>query len=360
MEKHEVVIIGAGPAGAACAKALHDAGMQALIIDKESLPRHKNCSGVLFGEAQELLVKYFGSMPPEHIYCEPRTIPASQIIEWKHAQGFMQYPWEIPKDGHVFPQTYLNAWRSTFDHWLVKQSGAQVRQKCQFRGYTEEQEKVNVDLFMRDPKLLEPGSTGDLNHTLQCAYLVGADGSASLVRRVLAPDEWAAAPAVVYYQEYCPFTDIGSLRDGCWHVFFEKSVGKLLCCVHRKDNFLVPCVGGFMGDDVRATMDKFKNFLKGQFKVELGPHERVEGCVIKMWPTDPGRGRVLLAGDAGGFMYLNDASIHAAMDSGYRCGAAIARALREGGDALTYYRESLDDILRHVQTCREQMHFFAE
>jgi flavin-dependent dehydrogenase len=314
----------------------------------------------LFGETQELLPKYFGAMPPEDIYCEPKTIHASQIIEWKHEQSFIQYPWEIPKDGHAFPQTYLNAWRSTFDHWLVKQSGAALREKCLFRGCATVQEQVKVDLFLHDPKLLEQGGTGEPNRTLQCDYLVGADGSASAVRRALSPEEWAAVPEVVYYQEYCPCTDTGTLRDGCWHVFFEKSVGKLLCCVHRKDNFLVPCVGGFKGDDVRATMDSFKKLLKEKFKVMLGQHEHAEGCVIKMWPPDLGSGRVLLAGEAGGFRYLNDASIQVAMDSGYRCGAAIARALREGGDALHHYRESLEDILRHVQTCSDQMHFFAQ
>ena len=360
MEKHQVVIIGAGPAGASCAKALHDAGIQALIIEKESLPRHKNCSGVLFGEAQELLPKYFGTMPPEDIYCEPMTIHASQIIEWKHAHGFKQYFWEIPKDGHAFPQTYLNAWRSTFDHWLVQQSGTPVREKCLFRALTAEPEQVRVDVFLRGVAGQASGGEGDANRTIQCDYLVGADGSASAVRRALTPQDWDAAPAVVYYQEYCPCKDIGTLREGYWHVFFEKTVCKLLCCVHRKDGFLVPCVGGYRGDNVRATMEAFKQFLKENFRVVLGQPERAEGCVIKMWPTNPGCGRVLLAGDAGGFMYLNDASIHAAMDSGYRCGAAIARALREGGDALEYYRESLDDILRHVKLCSEQMHFFAE
>ena len=178
------------------------------------------------------------------------------------------------------------------------------------------------------------GGAGDPNRTLQCDYLVGADGSASAVRRALMPELWATAPEVVYYQEYCPCKDIGTLRDGCWHVFFEKNIGKLLCCVHRKDNFLVPCVGGFRGDDVRATMDAFKKFLKENFKVMLGQHERAEGCIIKMWPPNPGSGRVLLVGEAGGFRYLNDAAMDAAMDSGYRCGAAIARALREGGAAL--------------------------
>jgi flavin-dependent dehydrogenase len=360
MEKHQVIIIGAGPAGATCAKALHDAGVQALIIEKESLPRHKTCSGVLFGQTQELLQQFFGALPPEEIYCEPKTIHAAQIIEWKHEQGFTQYFWEIPKNGHAFPQTYFNAWRNKFDHWLVKQSGAALRENCLFRGFTAEQEQIRVDVFLRGSKILEPGGTGDPNRTIQCDYLVGADGSASAVRRALTPDVWAATPEVIYYQEYCPITDMGTLHEGCWHVFFEKSVGKMLCCVHRKDDYLVPCVGSFRGGDLRACMEAFKGFLGENFKVILGRQERVEGVVIKMWQPDLGRGRVLLAGEAGGFRYLNDEGIDAAMDSGYRCGTAIARALREGSDALEYYRESAEDILRHVQKCAEQMHFLVD
>jgi len=360
MEKHQVVIVGAGPAGASCAKALHDAGVQALIIEKESLPRHKACSGVLFGQTQELLPRLFGSLPPEDIYCEPKIIHAEQIVEWKHQEGFQQYFWEIPKDGHAFPQTYLNAWRGKFDHWLVKQSGAALRENCLFRGCAAGQEEVSIDIFLRDPKILEPGGKGEPNRTLRCEYLVGADGSTSAVRRALAPEAWAAAPEVVYYQEYCPLTDMGDLRDGCWHVFFEKSVAEMLCCVHRKDDFLVPCVGAFRGGDPKECMDSFKKFLRENFRVPLGPGARVEGVVIKMWPPDLGRGRVLLAGEAGGFRYLNDEGIDAAMDSGYRCGTAIARALRDGGDALAYYRESAEDMLRHVKTCTDQMHFLVQ
>jgi len=39
----QVVIIGAGPAGSACAKALMDDGIEPLVIEKERLPRHKTC-----------------------------------------------------------------------------------------------------------------------------------------------------------------------------------------------------------------------------------------------------------------------------------------------------------------------------
>lgn len=133
MEKYQVIIVGAGPSGAACAKALTQAGVRTLIIEKESLPRHKTCSGVLFGQTQELLRQFFGALPPDHVFCEPRIIPASQILEWRGGEDFIPYSWEIPKDGHQFTQNYLNVKRDQFDYWLIRQSGTPVRQKCVFR-----------------------------------------------------------------------------------------------------------------------------------------------------------------------------------------------------------------------------------
>lgn len=360
MEKYQVIIVGAGPSGAACAKALTQAGVRTLIIEKELLPRYKTCSGVLFGQTQELLRQLFGTLPPDHVFCEPRIIPASQILEWRGGQDFIPYSWEIPKDGHQFTQNYLNVKRDQFDYWLIRQSGAQVRQKCVFRGYATEQDGIRVDVFLRDEKILEPGGTGNPNISFHCDYLVAADGSASSVRRALRPDQWASVPEVIYYQEYCPIIDMGTLSDGCWYVFFEKTVADMLCCIHRKDNRLVPCVGSFRGGNLQTCMARFKDFIRENFKVSLGNAQRVEGVVIKMWQPDLGSGRVLLTGQAGGFIYLNDEGISAALDSGYRCGTAIARALREAGDALEYYRQSTQDILDHVRVCADQSRFMVE
>ncbi|MBW1838684.1 MAG: FAD-dependent monooxygenase, partial [Deltaproteobacteria bacterium] len=71
MEEYQVIIVGSGPAGSACAKALHDEGITVLVIEKEGLPRHKICSGILFGQTQVLLKEYFGTLPPKEVYCKP-------------------------------------------------------------------------------------------------------------------------------------------------------------------------------------------------------------------------------------------------------------------------------------------------
>ena len=45
MNDADVIIVGAGPAGSACAWRLKQQGMQVLLLDKETFPRLKSCAG---------------------------------------------------------------------------------------------------------------------------------------------------------------------------------------------------------------------------------------------------------------------------------------------------------------------------
>ncbi|MGC8120619.1 geranylgeranyl reductase family protein [Marinobacter sp. VGCF2001] len=45
MDYYDIIIVGAGPAGATLAHSLEDTGKRVLIIDKESFPRDKTCAG---------------------------------------------------------------------------------------------------------------------------------------------------------------------------------------------------------------------------------------------------------------------------------------------------------------------------
>jgi len=58
MRHHRVIIIGGGPAGAACAWKLVQAGVDCLILDKKTFPRPKICAGWVTPEVlQDLQVK---------------------------------------------------------------------------------------------------------------------------------------------------------------------------------------------------------------------------------------------------------------------------------------------------------------
>jgi len=52
---YDVAIIGAGPAGAYCAKILTEKGLRVLILDKEKFPRNKICGGLISSKALKLI-----------------------------------------------------------------------------------------------------------------------------------------------------------------------------------------------------------------------------------------------------------------------------------------------------------------
>jgi len=349
MEDHQVIIVGAGPAGSTCAKALIEEGIQVLIIEKELLPRYKTCSGVLFGQTQVLLQKYFGQLPPESVYCRPKIIKASDIKEWSSGKGMLDYVWELPKDGQDFPTDYLNIWRNKFDHWLLKQSGADYLEGCSLRGFSVKEDKVNLEVAHRN------GTGQDLS----CSYLIGADGGNSKLRKLLEPSWAKESPESTAFQAYYRFKDSGKLQEGIWHVFFEPEISDVLCCVHHKDDLLALCIGGFGGRNLKANMEDFKEFLSENFDVVFDKQERVEGCVVRQAPPNLGNGRTILTGEAAGFMYLNGEGISAAMDSGYCAGKAVAKAIKENTNAIDIYVEQTVDLLNHVNLCLEKMHFLA-
>jgi geranylgeranyl reductase family protein len=50
-DKYDVAIVGAGPAGSACALSLADKGLRVIMIDKERFPRDKVCGDAIPGKA---------------------------------------------------------------------------------------------------------------------------------------------------------------------------------------------------------------------------------------------------------------------------------------------------------------------
>ena len=356
MREHDVLIVGGGPAGASCAKALVDEGVDVLVIERKELPRYKTCSGVLFGQTQYLLEKYFGGMPPKDIYCTPEIINAENIREWSKEGGYKRFYWEIDKDEQSFNNDYHNVWRNKFDYWLLQQSGADYVDQCLFEDCEVKDDHVRVTV-----RRASGGGNG--REEIRCRYLVGADGSPSRVRKVLDPTwgkEDANRPAVHIFQGYYHIEDLGELKDDGWTVFFEPSIGEMLTCVHRKDTQLVLCVGGFTGRNLNESINTLVDYLAGNFKVRLGKQERHEGCYLSLPVSCFGKGRIVITGEAAGQMYLNGEGISAAIDGGYQAGKAVARGIKdETVNVIEDYEELCTGITRHVKRCLEQIHFLS-
>ncbi|MFH2045115.1 MAG: NAD(P)/FAD-dependent oxidoreductase [Pseudomonadota bacterium] len=345
MEKYyPVVIAGGGPAGASCAKALSDHGIEALVLERKKLPRYKCCSGVLMGQTQELLEKYFGGLPAESVYCKPKKINYKDIIAWTEKDGNFIFEWEIAKDGKTFNSDYLNVWRSKFDHWLLKQSGAIIKERCSFAGFSAKGDKLKIDV-----------KQGGVKTGIECSYLVGADGGDSLVRNAFDTSFKERLNELVVYQVYYKCLDPGEFKEGPWYVFLGH-IGDCMASIHKKDDVLTLVVGAFkMKGGYKRLMKEFEDFLATRFKMKLADKVRSEGTAINdMFLRGDfcfGGGRILLAGEAAGLSYLNGEGISVAIDSGYRAGSAIARSIKGEGVAFDIYYNESEDIRKHVGLC---------
>ncbi|MBU1055820.1 MAG: FAD-dependent monooxygenase [Proteobacteria bacterium] len=353
MEKYyQVVIAGGGPAGAACAKALSDNGVKSLVLERKKLPRHKCCSGILMGQTRDLLEKYFGGLPPESVYCNPKIINRNDIIAWTEKDGNFVYEWEIPKDGKEFSPEFLNIWRGKFDHWMLKQSGAVIKERCSFSGFTADKDKLKLDVMQ-----------GGSKTRIECSYLVGADGGDSLVRRAFDPSFEERLTELVVYQVYYKCLDPGEFKEGPWYVFLG-NIGDCMASIHKKDDVLTLVVGAFkMKGGYKRLMKEFEDFLAARFKMKLADKVRSEGTAMNdMFLRGDfcfGGGRILLAGEAAGLIYLNGEGISVAIDSGYRAGSAIARSIKGEGAAFDIYYNGSEDIRKHVGLCASKQTLIA-
>jgi len=356
MEQHQVIIIGGGPAGAACAKALVGADIDVLLLEKFALPRYKCCSGVLFGQTQELLKDYFGTLPPEDVCCKPHIINAEYVREWSADEGYKRFFWEIDKDGRSFPTDYINVWRNKFDFWLLEKSGCQYRDRSTLQSYEVHDNHVQLKV-----EVSEGNSAERLTREYGCEYLVGADGGGSQVRRLIPGRSGADSGGVTVkiYQVYFQLKSMGKLKNDSWTVIFEPAIGDMFSCVHRKDDQLLLCVGGFKGRRLTESIEAFKALLSQHFDVELGDAVRTEGCNMTIEEPDLGSGRVLLAGEAAGHIYLNGEGISVAIDAGYRAGKAIAEGILNGDNVAERYQTSMGDIHEHISRCLKQIHFLT-
>ena len=109
MESCDVLIIGGGPAGSTCAGRLVQAGLDVLLLDKQTFPRPKPCAGWITPEVLEAL-----EIDPEE-YCRGRVLQA--ITNFR--TGLIHGPEVVTRYGKTVSYGIL---RSEFDHYLLERS----------------------------------------------------------------------------------------------------------------------------------------------------------------------------------------------------------------------------------------------
>lgn len=153
-EIYDVIIVGAGPGGAAAAYFLGEAGKRVLVLEKETLPRYKPCGGGLsIGMLEAIFPFTF----------EPVIESRVKSVTFALGQSEMTLP--------VPDSALATVMRDRFDEYLLAHARAEVRQGVAVRKVTEAPDRVAVE-------------SGD-GTRYEGRYLIGADGAKSVVARDL-------------------------------------------------------------------------------------------------------------------------------------------------------------------------------
>lgn len=151
LQTRDVVVIGAGPAGATAARRLSDAGASTLLLEKQSLPRYKACGGGVPSRTLQLL----------------DDVDISPVSE-----GYIETI-DISRFGrHQFRKTSKRplAWmvmRDRFDGFLTdlaSEAGATVRDATPVQSIIEEADCYSVET---------PSGTVHARHILACDGATG-------------------------------------------------------------------------------------------------------------------------------------------------------------------------------------------
>jgi len=352
-KRWDAIVVGTGPAGASAARTLVAGGMECLLIEKRKLPRNKMCSGILSDWSVDFVHQKFGAMPRK-IYGEPNFYNAVTL----HFPSLPD-PVVIPSKGPI-----PNVWRSHFDNFLARASGARIRDRLDLE---------NIEPLGNGYKVIcKRLQTGKPPGTLsfKTRYVVAADGANSRSLRRMMPETFRGVPFGTGMQLH--YRGEVNLDPHQYHVFFYPDMGFYAWASIKTDDIHVG-VGGVGKRSLLPYHANFVSLLEKDYGLKIQETILREGMagVIRA-PLNSfvlGKGNFLAAGDAAGFLHTGGEGISCALTTGDLAGEAILTAERNGLPAVDVYRKivkkeaelCLDqfNLLRMIQTSPMRMDFKA-
>lgn len=229
MEFHEVIVVGGGPGGSACAARLREHGVDCLVLDRASFPRLKLCAGWITPEVVA------------DIHLDPADYPGS-FLTFPRLQ--IHFPWLSTK----LNTTQHSIRRVEFDHWLLQRSGAPLHEH-----------------YVR--KIRREGEDYILDDTYRCRFLVGAAGTKCPVYRELfrEANPRARERQAVTLEEEFPY----EWEDPACHLwFFEQGLPGYAWYVPKANGHLNIGIGGMAHrlkcrkDDIKRHWEHFIGVLR--------------------------------------------------------------------------------------------------
>lgn len=330
---HDVIVVGAGPGGAAAASFMARRGMDVLLLDKSDFPREKVCGDGLtpqaitwadrLGCAEEVLAETKGCIKSCDLYINgAKTLTG----------GF--------PDGTEYPDFAVLLDRRRFDHIVLKNA---LRHGTKFQpgAVVREVERGADDVRVR-------ARIAGRDEELRGRIVVGADGVSSAVSRAIGNTLKAGVMAVSVRTYYT-----GVVAEGApIKVYFDRSYFPGYGWLFVDDSGFANIGLGYAVDPKFPPPDglraAFRRFIADELAEPLAgakPCGAVSGGSSAFYrPGKIADDRVMLVGDAANQADpLNGGGIHKAMESAYLAAEAAAAAFASGdfsARGLARYKES--------------------
>jgi len=313
----DVIVCGAGPAGATAALRLARGGARVTILERSALPRQKPCGG-------GISTRVFQRFP--YLRQALSRIP-SRAISSLYLEGPSGDVFRVRSDGDAV----VLIRRIEFDHLLVSLAmDAGARTIAPAPVVQARQDSSAVTLTTRDGR------------TFRAPMVIAADGVNSVVARRLGLNPgWPTGQIALDMMEETPTTALRSADPETLWVFYGYGGAEGYAYVFPKPDHVNVGIG-YLLSYFRERVEEHPYALQRRFVGELRERGLLDGESQRETFTpylipvggplrQTAAGRVLLAGDAGGFVNgFSAEGIYYAMVTGDLAAAAVLDAARGG------------------------------